>query len=110
MSVHDLPVPPAPALPAHDDSGEVIQPLADLAQRPRVIPEDDNPHKLVARYRKARKIATTLRRLQPGVAYEDAVVLGTTEVGRTLAAEAAGTRIPSEVTWALVVEILRDDA
>lgn len=123
MSVHDLPVPPAPALPEHAGAfgprdrealaetfgGEVIQPLADLAQRPRVIP-DDNPHKLVARYRKAKKIAKALRHAVPGVTHQDAEDLGSTEIGRELAGAVAHTNVPSDVTWALVVEMLRDES
>lgn len=61
---------------------------------------------LVARYKKARAIAQRLLAL--GANAETAAIVGSTEVGRALAATAAGVNVPSETSWALVVELVRE--
>lgn len=115
MSVHDLPVPPAPVVPprtiaemideAEDDRDAPR--LAQTMQTPAPWAADDNPFKLVARYRKARKIADALRTL-PGATTENVATLGASETVRAMAARLANTNVPSEVTWALVVELVRE--
>jgi hypothetical protein len=97
MSVHELPAPPLPA--------------DDVARRERHVTrpdESDNPFKLVARYRKARAIATALHALPNGFAVADVEGIGASLEGRELAAKVAGTNVPSETTWALVVELYRE--
>jgi hypothetical protein len=64
------------------------------------------PYVLVARYKKARLIAKSLLAL--GATAESAAHLGKFEDGRRLAAAAAGTHVPSPVTWMLVVELVRE--
>lgn len=64
------------------------------------------PHVLIARYRKARAIAHVL--LSNGANEATAFELGKTELGRQLAALAASQHVPSETTWALVVEMVRE--
>lgn len=74
--------------------------------------EARDAHVLVARYRKARKLADHLAAFVQAVnaeaAAESVAVLGRTEVGRALAAKAAGVNDPSPTTWALVVELVRE--
>lgn len=78
-----------------------------LAARAAAGQDDERaPHVLVARYRKARAVATTL--LQHGATAAQVEELGKMDIGRALAAQAAGTRIPSTTTWALVVELVRE--
>ena len=74
---------------------------------PPVQDKDDNPFKLVARYRKARAIALTL--VRHGATVESIEALGALDGGRKLAAEAAGVLVPSVTTWALVVELAREE-
>lgn len=62
--------------------------------------------KLIARYKKAKKLALAL--VQHGADGESAVKLGETLVGRSLAAKAVGGHVPSDVTWALVVEMVKE--
>lgn len=92
--VTTLPPPPPPLAESGDDARE--------------------GHVLVARYRKARVLADYLAQYvetaNAETAAQSVAVLGQAEVGRQLAAQAAGTRVPSEVTWALVVELVREDA
>jgi hypothetical protein len=92
-------VPPAPPVPPL---------LAAVGRAPEVVPPpvDDNPHKLVARYRKARRIAQAI--IDAGGDADATLTVGQTELGRTLAARVAGTHVPSEVTWALVFELVRE--
>lgn len=71
------------------------------------VEDDRATHILVARYRKARKIANHLTLLE-GASAASVAALGEQELGRVLAAQAAGTRVPSETTWALVVELVRE--
>ena len=67
---------------------------------------DDNPYRLVARYRKARKIADALYKLEVPT---DAFAASSDNTAlRTLAAQVAGTNVPSETTWALVVELITE--
>jgi hypothetical protein len=87
--------PPAPPIP-------LIRPAAAA---PVDLHDDDNPHKLVARYRKARKIAVLL--LAHGANAEAAESLNS-DIGRKVAAQAADVNVPSETTWALVVELVRE--
>lgn len=68
--------------------------------------QDAEPFKLVARYRKARKIANFL--VLTGVSVEDVAALGTSSLGRQLVAEKIGGHVPSETTWALVTELVRE--
>jgi len=70
------------------------------------VDEARAPFVLVARYRKARAIAKRLLAL--GADKTAATQLGATELGRTLAAQAVGVNVPSEVTWALVVELVSE--
>jgi len=70
------------------------------------VDEARAPFVLVARYRKARAIAKRLLAL--GADKTTAAQLGETELGRTLAAQAVGVNVPSEVTWALVVELVSE--
>ncbi len=80
------------------------------AAPPPVLPADQDAVReqriLVARYRKARAIAKML--LANGGGVESVTQLGQYELGRQLAAQAAGTNVPSETTWALVVELVRE--
>ncbi len=62
--------------------------------------------KLVARYRKAKKIALLL--IAMGGNVESVKQLGASEMGRTLAANAAKTHVPSDITWALVVALVEE--
>jgi hypothetical protein len=72
-----------------------------------VVPQgDDNPHVLVARYRKARKLANTM--VSEGFTADETASITHNEPARKLAAKLAGTNVPSEVTWALVVELVRE--
>lgn len=70
--------------------------------------DEDNPFKLVARYRKARGIANKL--IAHGASVQMVEELGVTYAGQTLAAEAAGVHAPSEGSpvWALVVELVKE--
>lgn len=70
------------------------------------VPEAQNAHMLVARYRKARKCAQAL--LASGADSASARSVGSTLVGRTLTAKAADCNVPSETTWALVVELVHE--
>lgn len=63
---------------------------------------------LTARYRKAKKLAVML--IGSGASAEDVKTLGSTEIGRQLAAKAVGGNVPSEVTWALVNEMVQEFA
>ena len=83
-----LPAPPLPPLLAQDGIDVQAQMI------------------LVNRYRKARKCANVL--LSNGANATQAAALGTTLIGRTLTANAAATHIPSETTWALIVELVRE--
>ncbi len=60
----------------------------------------------MARYRKAKKIALLL--IAMGGNVESVKQLGASEMGRTLAANAAKTHVPSEVTWHLVNEMVTE--
>ncbi len=82
-------------------------PPPPLTLAPAAAHADTNTHRLVARYRKARKISNHLVMLQ-GADVASVENLGTSELGRTLAAQAAGVNVPSEMTWALVVEMVRE--
>ncbi len=70
--------------------------------------------KLVARYRKAKKIALKIVSIAAGAGddtqttLETVQKLGQIETGRKLAAEAAGVNVPSVVTWALVIEMVTE--
>ena len=79
---------------------------SSASQAPAIAPVEDDraPFILVARYRKARAIAKALLAL--GASKDDAIALGATEVGRTLAAKAANVNAPSPTSWALVVELV----
>ena len=72
----------------------------------RELDDAREPYKLVARYKKAKAIAHLL--LANGATASSAAVLGAIDIGRSLAALAAGQHTPSEVTWALVVEMVRE--
>lgn len=85
MTVHDLPLPPLPP----------------------TVEDERAPHVLVARYRKARKLANALTLLE-GANAASVADLGAQELGRVLAAQVAGVNVPSETTWALVVELVRE--
>jgi hypothetical protein len=99
MSVHDLPVPPAPALP----------PVGRATTREQAIADADNPHKLVAQYRKARKIADALLALGATIDSIPELEGAQGDVYRRLAAAVAGTNVPSENgSWALVLELIRE--
>lgn len=76
------------------------------AQPVEFVKDVRDRHVLVARYRKARAIAKVL--LASGGNVESATQLGTFELGRSLAAKAADVNVPSETTWALVVELVRE--
>lgn len=99
MTVHDLPVPPLPGASRKDAA-------AVLAENRAATLEERAPHVLVARYRKARAIAKHILGL--GATAEVATQLGQYELGRQLAAQAADVNVPSETTWALVVELVRE--
>lgn len=64
----------------------------------------DNAYKLVARYRKARRIADKIHGIDASLEDLRDADLAT----RALAAQLAGTHIPSECTWALVVELITE--
>lgn len=93
-------IPPAPPLP-HAVSAPQLHAGADEADE-----DEREPHVLLARYRKARRVAKVL--IQHGATAESALELGKTELGRTMAAQVAGTRVPSKVTWPLVVELVSE--
>lgn len=78
------------------------------AQAPAPVETESDRERfvLVARYKKARAIAKHLLTL--GATAETAAELGRLELGRQLSATTAGTRVPSEVTWALVIELVRE--
>lgn len=65
-----------------------------------------DPHVLVARYRKARRCANAL--LANGADVTSTEQLGQSELGRKLTAQVAHCNTPSETTWALVVELVRE--
>ena len=61
---------------------------------------------LVNRYRKARKLSQVLLGL--GCTAAQAEQIGSAHVGRALTAKAADCNAPSQTTWALVVELVRE--
>lgn len=65
------------------------------------------PYVLLARYRKARVIATMLASL-PDATINTVVGLGNSEAGRTLAARCASVNVPSATTWVLVIEMFKE--
>jgi len=58
---------------------------------------------LLARERKAAKIADALQKI--GITSDEAATATENEYG--MAAELAGTKVPSAATWAVVVDMLR---
>lgn len=69
--------------------------------------DGDNPHKVVNQYRKARKIATAM--IDAGATADTMGECDATTV--RLAIQLAGyevTDVPSETTWALVVELVKE--
>lgn len=64
---------------------------------------EDNPFKLVARYKKAKQIADYIKGL--GVTE---VSPEPTEEMLAMAAQAAGTHVPSLTTWALVAHLVKE--
>lgn len=65
---------------------------------------EDNPHKIVNQYRKARKIAEVL--ITHYASHADVVNASGAMI--TMAATLAETSEPSETTWALVVELVKE--
>jgi len=76
-----------------------------MTVKDKVQVEGDNQHQAVNRYKKARKIANTLR------------LLGVTDVSPEPTSEqlsawagTAGVNVPSLTTWAVVREMLKEEA
>lgn len=62
-----------------------------------------------SRLRKAERLAAVLRRVldaNPAMTIDDLALRATAETKR-LTADAAGTRLPSDETWAWAIELLR---
>lgn len=69
-----------------------------------------NEYEAGARLVKARKLAAVLERVldqNPSLTVEDVVERSTPET-RKLAAEAAGTRVPSDETWLWTIALLQE--
>jgi hypothetical protein len=109
MTVHELPV--APPVPGVDEAvrrARHLTPGAHRTQASTKATDEGNPHKLVAQYRKARKVADALVKLGATTASIPELEGEQAEVYRRLAAEVAGTRVPSKESWALVLVLVEE--
>lgn len=98
--------PPAPVIPVSESVRRLTTPTRGAYQGE---PEDERaPHILVARYRKARKIATAFLASEAQPSADELIAVGEYDAVRELAGKAVGVNTPSRVTWALVVELVNE--